>query len=155
MSKRERILLRVERGALVPADAHSQQRLRERGYRVGDVLAAELAKPRSPGFWRLAHRIGTLCAQSIDAFNGLNAHQAIKKIQADAGLECDVTHTDIPGLGVLVSKQPRSLSFESMEQGQFYEFTRAACRHIASTYWPHLTAEAVQEMADTFPDDHA
>ena len=91
----------------------------------------------------------------IDAFNGLNAHQAIKKIQADAGLECDVTHTDIPGLGVLVSKQPRSLSFESMEQGQFYEFTRAACRHIASTYWPHLTAEQVQEMADTFPDDHA
>ena len=155
MSKRERILLRVERGALVPADAHSQQRLRERGYRVGDVLAAELVKPRSPGFWRLAHRIGTLCTQSIDAFNGLNAHQAIKKIQADAGLECDVTHTDIPGLGVLVSKQPRSLSFESMEQGQFYEFTRAACRHIASTYWPHLTAEAVQEMADTFPDDHA
>ena len=155
MSKRERILLRVERGALVPADAHSQQRLRERGYRVGDVLAAELVKPRSPGFWRLAHRIGTLCVESIEAFHGLNAHQAIKKIQADAGLECDVTHTDIPGLGVLVSKQPRSLSFESMEQGQFYEFTRAACRHIASTYWPHLTAEAVQEMADTFPDDHA
>ena len=155
MSKRERILLRVERGALVPADAHSQQRLRERGYRVGDVLAAELVKPRSPGFWRLAHRIGTLCVESIEAFHGLNAHQAIKKIQADAGLECDVTHTDIPGLGVLVSKQPRSLSFESMEQGQFYEFTRAACRHIASTYWPHLTAEQVQEMADTFPDDHA
>ena len=155
MSKRERILLRVERGALVPADAHSQQRLRERGYRVGDVLAAELVKPRSPGFWRLAHRIGTLCVESIEAFHGLNAHQAIKKIQADAGLECDVTHTDIPGLGVLVSKQPRSLSFESMEQGQFYEFTRAACRHIASTYWPHLTAEAVQEMADIFPDDHA
>ena len=155
MSKRERILLRVERGALVPADAHSQQRLRERGYRVGDVLAAELAKPRSPGFWRLAHRIGTLCTQSIDAFNGLTAHQAIKKIQADAGLECDVTHTDIPGLGVLVSKQPRSLSFESMEQGQFYEFTRAACRHIASTYWPHLTTEQVQEMAESFIEEGA
>ena len=155
MSKRERILLRVERGALVPADAHSQQRLRERGYRVGDVLAAELVKPRSPGFWRLAHRIGTLCVESIEAFHGLNAHQAIKKIQADAGLECDVTHTDIPGLGVLVSKQPRSLSFESMEQGQFYEFTRAACRHIAETYWPHLSAEQVQEMAESFIEEGA
>ena len=155
MSKRERILLRVERGALVPADAHSQQRLREKGYRVGDILAAELIKPRHPGFWRLAHRIGTLCVQNIEAFHGLTAHQAIKKIQVDAGLECDITHTEIPGMGTLVSKQPRSLSFESMEQGQFYEFTRAACRHIASTYWPHLTAEAVQEMADTFPDDHA
>ena len=155
MSKRERILLRVERGALVPADAHSQQRLREKGYKVGDVLAAELVKPRSPGFWRLAHRIGTLCVESIEAFHGLNAHQAIKKIQADAGLECDVTHTDIPGLGVLVSKQPRSLSFESMEQGQFYEFTRAACRHIAETYWPHLSAEQVQEMAESFIEEGA
>ena len=155
MSKRERILLRVERGALVPADAHSQQRLRERGYRVGDVLAAELVKPRSPGFWRLAHRIGMLCTQSIDAFHGLTAHQAIKKVQVDAGLECDVTHTEIPGLGVLVSRQPRSLSFESMEQGQFYEFTRAACRHIASTYWPHLTPEQVQEMAEAFVEEGA
>ena len=76
MSKRERILLRVERGALVPADAHSQQRLRERGYRVGDVLAAELIKPRHPGFWRLAHRIGTLCAQNIDAFSSLSPGEA-------------------------------------------------------------------------------
>ena len=64
LSKRERILLRVERGALVPADAHSQQRLQEKGYRVGDILAAELIKPRHPGFWRLAHRIGTLCVET-------------------------------------------------------------------------------------------
>ena len=154
MSKRERILLRVERGALVPADAHSQQRLREKGYRVGDVLAAELIKPRSPGFWRLAHAIGALCAQNIEPFHGLSAHQAIKKIQVDAGLECDITHTEIPGMGVLVSKQPRSLAFESIEQGAFYEFAKAACRHIAETYWPHLTAEAVQEMAGVFVEDH-
>ncbi len=155
MSKRERILLRVERGALVPADAFSQQRLREKGYRIGDVLAAELVKPRSPGFWRLAHRIGTLCVENIEAFHGLNAHQAIKKIQVDSELECDITHTEIPGMGTLVSKTPRSLAFESMEQGAFYEFAKAACRHIAATYWPHLTAEAVQEMAESFVEEGA
>ena len=155
MSKRERILLRVERGALVPADAHSQQRLREKGYRVGDILAAELIKPRHPGFWRLAHRIGTLCVQNIEAFSGLSPHQAIKKLQFDTGLWCDITETEIPGLGTLVSKQPRSLAFESMEQGEFFELMKSLCRHIAETYWPHLTAEQVQEMADTFPDDHA
>ena len=155
MSRRERILLRVERGALVPADAHSQQRLREKGYRVGDILAAELIKPRHPGFWRLAHRIGALCAENIEAFHGLNAHQAIKKIQVDAQLECDVTYTEIPGLGTLVSRTPRSLSFESMEQGQFYEFAKAACRHIAETYWPHMTAERVQEMAESFVEESA
>lgn len=155
MSKRERILLRVERGALVPADAHSQQRLREKGYRVGDILAAELIKPRHPGFWRLAHRIGALCVESIDAFHGLTAHQAIKKLQFDAGIGCDITETEIPGVGVLVSRQPRSLAFESLDQGEFFELMKSLCRHIAETYWPHLSAEQVQEMADTFPDDHA
>ena len=155
MSKRERILLRVERGALVPADAHSQQRLREKGYRVGDVLAAELAKPRSPGFWRLAHRIGTLCVQNIEAFSGLSPHQAIKKMQFDTGLWCDITETEIPGLGVLVSKRPRSLAFESLDQGEFYELMKGLCRHIAETYWPHMTPEAVQEMAESFVEEGA
>ena len=155
MSKRERILLRVERGALVPADAHSQQRLREKGYRVGDILAAELIKPRHPGFWRLAHRIGALCAENIEAFHGLNAHQAIKKIQVDAQLECDVTHTEIPGLGTLVSRTPRSLSFESMEQGQFFDLMKSLCRHIAETYWPHMTAEQVPAMAESFIEEGA
>ena len=63
MSKRERILLRVERGALIPADAHSQQRLRDKGYRVGDILAAELIKSCYSGFWRFAHRIGHVLAR--------------------------------------------------------------------------------------------
>ena len=155
MSKRERILLRVERGALVPADAHSQQRLREKDYRVGDILAAELIKPRHPGFWRLAHRIGTLCVESIDAFQGLTAHQAIKKLQFDTGLWCDITETEIPGLGVLVSRQPRSLAFESLDQGEIDELMKSLCRHIAETYWPHMTAEAVQEMAESFVEEGA
>ena len=155
MSKRERILLRVERGALVPADAHSQQRLREKGYRVGDILAAELIKPRHPGFWRLAHRIGALCAQNIDAFSSLSPHQAIKKLQFDAGVGCDITETEIPGLGTLVSKQPRSLAFESLDQGEFYELMKGLCGHIAATYWPHLSAEAVQEMAESFVEESA
>ena len=153
MSKRERILLRVERGALVPADAHSQQRLREKGYRVGDILAAELIKPRHPGFWRLAHRIGTLCVQNIDAFSSLSPHQAIKKLQFDTGLWCDITETEIPGLGTLVSKQPRSLAFESLDQGEFYELMKGLCGHIAATYWPHLSAEAVQEMAESMLEE--
>ena len=155
MSKRERILLRVERGALVPADAHSQQRLREKGYRVGDILAAELIKPRHPGFWRLAHRIGALCAQNIDAFSSLSPHQAIKKLQFDTGLWCDITETEIPGLGVLLSKQPRSLAFESLDQGEFYELMKGLCGHIAATYWPHLSAEQVQEMAEAFVEEGA
>jgi len=29
------------------------------------------------------------------------------------------------------------------------------CRHIAETYWPHLTPEQVQEMAESFIEEGA
>jgi len=61
----------------------------------------------------------------------------------------------VPGVGTLVSKRPRSLAFESMEQGEFHECVRAMCRHIAETYWPHLTPEQVQEMAESFIEEGA
>ena len=58
-------------------------------------------------------------------------------------------------MGTLVSKQPRSLAFESMEQGEFFELMKSLCRHIAETYWSHLTPEAVQEMAESFVEESA
>ena len=36
----ERIALRIDKGCLRPADGLSQERLRARGYRVGDVVFA-------------------------------------------------------------------------------------------------------------------
>lgn len=54
----DRILLRVEKGALVPADAFALAKLRTRGYAKGDLLLADLRKARNPRFWRLATRLG-------------------------------------------------------------------------------------------------
>lgn len=151
--RKERLMFRVERGALVPADTYTQARLREKGYRVGDLLAVELAKPRSPGFWRLAHRIGNLCVRNIDDFAGMDAHQALKKLQFDGNIECDVTETLIPGVGVMIHRKPRSLSFESLDQGEFHLVARAMCRHIAERYWPHMDEDAVAEMAESFVEE--
>ena len=30
---------------------------------------------------------------------------------------------------------------------------KTLCRHIAETYWPHMTAEQVQEMAESFVEE--
>ena len=76
MSKRERIYLRVDRGMLVPADPYAASVLRQRGYKIGDLLAAELVKPRNPKFNRLVHRLGQLVVANIEAFAGLDAHRA-------------------------------------------------------------------------------
>lgn len=146
--KRESIYLRVVKGALEPADPYAATKLRERGYKLGDLLAADLKKPRSQKFNRLVHQIGVLVVQNIDAFAGLDAHTAIKRLQIEGKVACDEIGVMIPGYPVLVIQLiPRSLSFESMDEGEYVEAARGICRTIAERYWPSVTPEEIERMA--------
>jgi len=150
MTKRERIYLRVDRGCLIPADPYAASKLRERGYKIGDLLAAELVKPRNPKFNRLVHRIGQLVVANIDAFAGIDAHKAIKRLQIEGKVFCEEVGIHVPGYGMLVQFIPRSLSFESLDEGEYQEAARQICRTIAERYWHDLSPEAVEEMAESF-----
>ena len=151
--RRERLALRVVKGSLIPADASTQGRMRERGYKVGDLVFAEITKPRNPKFHRLAHRIGSLCAQNIDSFSGMDAHKVLKRLQWEANIGCEEIGVQVPGVGLAMMRWPQSLGFESMEEGEFHEVTRQFCRHIAHQYWPSMSAEKVQEMVDSMVDE--
>jgi hypothetical protein len=150
MSKREKIYFRVDRGCLVPADNYAQSKLRERGYHLGDLLSAELTKPRNPKFNRLVHRIGQLVTANIDAFSGLDAHKAIKRLQIEGKVACDEIGISIAGYGMMMQLIPRSLSNESMDEGEYQQAARGICRTIAERYWPSLTEDAIAEMAESF-----
>lgn len=153
--KPERLLLTVAKGALQPADGYTAKRLRERGYRVGDMLLAELRKPRNPGFWRLAHRLGTLIAENIDDYSGMDAHDVLKRIQIEGDIACDMVPAfmEIMGQRIKVNQRiPRSLSYASMEQGEFHAVLRQMSEYVARTYWPSLTAEQIEHMAEAMPE---
>ncbi len=152
---RERILLRVEQGCLAPADGLAQARLRDRGFRVGDVVSAVLTKPRSPGYHRYAHKLGELIAQNIESFEGMDPHSVLKRLQWEAGIGCDEMAVTVPGFGLATVRWPRSLSFGSMDQSAFEQTVLGFCRHIASTYWPDLSPEEVAEMAEAMPQEVA
>lgn len=153
MSKpKESFLLAVSKGALVPADNYTAERLRAKGYRMGDVLRATLAKPRNPRFHRLAHAFGKLCAENIERFEGMDAHKVLKTIQYEADIACERMTVKLPGLGMVEVRQTESLSFESMDEGRFREVYMAMCNHVSRAYWPGLTAEQVAEMAETMPE---
>ncbi|WP_110647587.1 hypothetical protein [Salinicola peritrichatus] len=157
-SKRQPIYLRTVRlidpqtgaevSAMIPASATDQNQIRERGITLGKVLRADLTEPRNPQFHRLAHAIGGLCIEHIEAFEGLGQHEALKKLQRESGVECDISYIEIPGGGALEHRQPRSMAFDSMDQTRFYQFVSALCGYIARTYWPTCTAEEVEAMAD-------
>lgn len=150
--KPEAFLLRVEKGALVPADHATVLRLREKGYRPGDELEAELRKARNPKFHRLAHAFGRVVADNLDEFEGIPAHNVLKRLQLEAGLACDEMLIKVPGVGACVHRIPRSLSFASMDETEFSEFYTALCRHVAKHYWPGLTEDQVEQMALMMPE---
>lgn len=150
---RERILLRVEKGALVPAHEPARMALRARGFKTGDLLLADLTKPRNPGFHRMAHALGRLVAENVDAFRGHEAHLALKRLQLESGAGVDVQDMTLPGLGVVRLQKPRSLAFDAMDEGEFHEIMRAICRTIADKYWQSCTPEEIERMAHAMVDE--
>lgn len=146
MSKR--VLMRVEKGAFVPFNQSSIDLLKERGLKIGDVIAMDFSKPRNPQFWRMAHQLGTMCVEHIEDFSGIDSHKALKKLQFDANIECEETDIELPGIGTFKARKPKSLAFESMDQTIFYRVMREMSAYIVRKYWPDLDEEKVLQMAD-------
>ena len=153
MSRPEKIMFRVEKGALVPADRFSFEKLRARKYSTGDLVAVQLGKCRNPRFHRLAHALGTLVVENIEDFEGMNAHAALKRIQIESNTACDEIMLKIPGLGAVMQRIPRSLSFESMDEDEFKETVKGFCRHIAKQYWPDMQPEQIEKMAEVMVNE--
>lgn len=151
--RRERFAFRVEKGCLVPADSYTQNHLRERGYKVGDLLFTDLTKVRNPRFNRLVHRIGQLVVANIEVFAGLDAHKAIKRLQLESGAYCDEIAILLDGYGMVIQRIPMSLSFTSCDELEYHEAAKIICRHIASKYWSDLTPDKIEEMASSFVDE--
>ena len=151
--KPERFMLRVVKGCLEPADGYTRKRLRDKGYHLGDVLAARLTKPRNPGFHRLAHRFGQLVADNLEEFTGMDAHAVLKRLQWEAGIGCEEMGVKVPGIGFTTIRIPLSLSFASMDEGTFTEVFRGLARYVAAEYWEGMTVEQVQEMVEVMPDE--
>lgn len=182
--ERRHIMFRVESATLrsgvrcavlVARFATDRRLLKERGYRVGDELRAELSKPRILGQHRKAHLIGQLCVEQLEGFERENSHSAIKRLQRESGICCELQAIDASPvveailaaaqtlLGAAVTKMlravlpeiktievsvPQSLAFDRMEQGEFEQFYRGLCGYVCAEYWPHLTADEVAAMAE-------
>lgn len=149
-SKKKRIMLRVIKGGLVPADHWASSELRQKGFKIGDILGADLSKCRNPKFNALVHRIGQLCVKNIDEFKNSDAHDVLKRLQIEGNIACEEVSIRIPGHGMVFHRIPMSLSFDSMDEGVFCETARAFCRLIADRYWPEMEPDSIEEMAVNF-----
>lgn len=151
---REVLMMRVQKGALAPADSYTQQRLREKGLHIDDLVGVTLRKIRNPGFHRLAHAFGDFMVKNVEAFENLNAHLALKRLQAETGIGCDEFSIDTGDEKVLV-RVPRSLSYASMDDSEFKEVYGGMCRYVAMKYFKGLSEHQVSAMIEMMPSEAA
>lgn len=160
-AKDQRIYLRAKRlidpetgaevSAFIPAGAADYAQLREKGMKIGGLYRALITRPRNYEFHKLAHKLSCLCRDNIPEFAGMGTHEVLKKLQTDAQLECDVTVTEIPGIGTLHSVQARSIAFDAMPQDAFWALMQGIYRHIEATHWPTTPPEEIHKMVEMMP----
>lgn len=138
-------------GALVPRGGIDRRIMREREYKTGDFLRADLKKPRNYKFHKLVHALGNLVATHIDDFSDMDAHAVIKRLQTESGICCEDQLVNIPGIGRLLIKVASSIAFDEMEEGDFTQLWKGICNHIIREYWPEMTEDGIDSMLDLMP----
>ena len=133
-------------GGFVPAYGWVSDVLREKGYRIGDIIHCSFSKPRNPKFNSLVHIFGNMLKNNIPGFEYLSAHQVLKRIQIEANIACDEVALIMPGVGPVTYRMPQSLSFASMEEGKFKEMFENIIKYVVTEYWPDLTPEQIEEQ---------
>ena len=123
-----------EIGALVPANQIDARLLRERKFHTGREVRAELKQPRNPAFHRLAHAVGHLLVDNVEEFRDMDAHGALKAIQAKTGVCCEPLEIDLGSLGKVTAQVPRSLAFDEMAEDEFAKLFEAVTAYIGEHY---------------------
>lgn len=118
-------------GCLRPANAIDQRLLKERKFRIGREVRAELKQPREVWKHKLIHKIGGLLVDHVDEFAACDSHEAIKRVQRKAGV-C-VEEREIPGTD-LVIREAKSLAFDEMEHSEFEQLFEGITQYIGDHY---------------------
>lgn len=132
----------------VPAYQLDRLALRQREVRTNDLVLIDVFKDRNPRFWRLFHALSGFLADNVDELNGLKHHDALKKVQRDSRIHCelvDVFADDGAKVGQIV--QACSLSFDNTDETLAAEIWDQLCDYVARTYFPGWDDEQVKAAA--------
>lgn len=170
-------------GALVPASEVDRQEMRRRKLRTGAWVRCDMTMPRNPKFNGLVHVFGEMIANNIPSFSGMQPHGVLKRLQLEAGVECQYkgvlvnaiwpdlvkgAEAMLPGAGLAMSligdrlsgqvievRETKSMSFDSMDEVTFRGVMNALYAWVADRYWPDCTASEIERMAEVYAGEAA
>ncbi|WNB79614.1 MULTISPECIES: hypothetical protein [unclassified Stenotrophomonas] len=150
-----------EIGAFAPSNDIDRRLAKDRGYRIGHEYRLEIKESRNAVFHRLAHLIGHLLVDNVEAFRDLDAHAALKQVQLESGIFCEMVEMDaspvvkalldaaetvlgagarkvlsgvLPEIRTIRVKVAQSLAFDSMEEEDFAAFFKGITAWIGDHY---------------------
>ena len=133
-------------GTFKPVDEASRQICRSRKFYAGIELLGYMYQMRSSENWAKAHGLGQALVEHVEAFHGLNAHTALKKLQEDGRIAVSVEKVEIKGIGFLERVVADSLAFDEIDEGEFQEIYGRMVEYARVTYWPQLDEAGMQGL---------
>lgn len=143
--------------ALVACSQVDRRILQARKFRPDGRVRVEIKNPRHEGFHRLVHQFGTFLVMHVPSYSGFigangkpDSHAAVKECQARSGAACHAVIRDMefPGVGWVQVKQnePRSISFDELDEDEFSAAFRAMYEYVAENDYPDLDPEQVADF---------
>lgn len=143
--------------ALVASSNTDRRILQGRKFRPDGRVRCEIKNPRNEGFHRLVHVFGVFLVTHVEGYGQHltakgtpDAHAAVKDCQARSGAGCEkVTYDlDIPGMGMtqVTRTEPRSLSFDEMDEDEFAAVFKGMTDYVAEHDYPDLTQQQIADF---------
>lgn len=104
----------------------------------GDIIRGDMTKPRSITFNNAAHKIADFLIENMEQFESYEAHNLLKRMQVESDTECEHIYIHVDGVGMILSRQARSFSFDQMGQERYANAVQKITEHVQRKYWPEF-----------------
>lgn len=101
----------------------------------GDIIRGDMTKPRSITFNNAAHKIADFLIENMEQFESYEAHNLLKRMQVESDTECEHIYIHVDGVGMILSRQARSFSFDQMGQERYAAAVQKITEHVQRKYW--------------------
>lgn len=105
----------------------------------GDVIRGDMTKPRSVTFNNGVHKIMEFLIANMEQFESYEEHNLLKRMQVESDTECEHIYIHVDGVGMILSRQARSFSFDRMGQEKYAAAVQKITEHVQRKYWAEFS----------------
>ena len=110
----------------------------------GDVIRGDLTKPRSITFNNGVHKVMEFLIEHMEQFESYDEHNLLKRMQVESDTECEHIYIHVDGVGMILTIQARSFSFDNMGQERYAKAVDKIVAHVQRKYWPDFSLDLLK-----------